>query len=375
MRDHDGLTFSLKEYERRLTELRQRMQERLLDAVIISDPENLAYLTGHQTTGYSFFQALLVPIDREPVSITRHLETSNIEYRTWVEDARYYSDTGDAIQMLYDVIREMGLIGKNVGHERNSYFFPAYQQDRFGIVEEGRICKSDDEIEVMKKAAKATEAGMKAAYEAVAEGATENEIAAAACSAMFSAGGEYPAVLPYVTSGPRTMIGHATWEGRTVQANEHVFLEMAGCYRRYHTAMMRTVVLGELSHSMYKAQERMKTALIEVEHLIRPGVTVSDVDKLVRNIISDNDVGAQLVTRAGYSIGIAFAPSWDEGYMLSLKQGSQEVLKPGMTIHIIPWMYGVDGDKTCGISDTIRVTEKGCESFFDLDRDFVVKPN
>jgi Xaa-Pro dipeptidase len=388
MRDHDGLTFSLKEYERRLTELRQRMQERLLDAVIISDPENLAYLTGHQTTGYSFFQALLVPIDREPVSITRHLETSNIEYRTWVEDARYYSDTGDAIQMLYDVIREMGLIGKNVGHERNSYFFPAYQQDRlhtmfsngnlqdcFGIVEEGRICKSDDEIEVMKKAAKATEAGMKAAYEAVAEGATENEIAAAACSAMFSAGGEYPAVLPYVTSGPRTMIGHATWEGRTVQANEHVFLEMAGCYRRYHTAMMRTVVLGELSHSMYKAQERMKTALIEVEHLIRPGVTVSDVDKLVRNIISDNDIGAQLVTRAGYSIGIAFAPSWDEGYMLSLKQGSQEVLKPGMTIHIIPWMYGIDSDKTCGISDTIRVTEKGCESFFELDRNFVVKPN
>jgi Xaa-Pro dipeptidase len=248
-------------------------------------------------------------------------------------------------------------------------------QDCFGIVEEGRICKSDDEIEVMKKSAKATEAGMKAAYEAVAEGATENEIAAAACSAMFSAGGEYPAVLPYVTSGPRTMIGHATWEGRTVQANEHVFLEMAGCYRRYHTAMMRTVVLGELSHSMYKAQERMKTALIEVEHLIRPGVTVSDVDKLVRNIISDNDIGAQLVTRAGYSIGIAFAPSWDEGYMLSLKQGSQEILKPGMTIHIIPWMYGVDGDKTCGISDTIRVTEKGCESFFDLDRDFVVKPN
>ncbi len=388
MRDHDGLTFSLNEYERRLTELRQRMQERLLDAVIISDPENLAYLTGHQTTGYSFFQALLVPLEREPVSITRQMEASNIEYRTWVEDARYYSDTGDAIQMLYDVIREMGLIGKNVGHERNSYFFPAYQQDRlhtmfsngnlqdcFGIVEEGRICKSADEIEVMKKASKATQAGMQAGYEAVAEGVTENDIAAAVCDAMFRAGGEYPAVLPYVTSGPRTMIGHATWEGRTVQANEHVFLELAGCYRRYHTAMMRTVVLGELSQSMYKAQERMKTALIEVENLIRPGVTVSDVDKLVRNIISDNDVGAQLVTRAGYSIGIAFSPSWDEGYMLSLKQGSQDILKPGMTIHIIPWMYGVDGDKTCGISDTIHVTEKGCESFFDLDRDFVVKPN
>jgi Xaa-Pro dipeptidase len=33
----------------------------------------------------------------------------------------------------------------------------------------------------------------------------------------------------------------------------------------------------------------------------------------------------------------------------------------------------VDGDKTCGISDTIRVTDMGCESFFTLERDFVVR--
>src|SRR5690606_23972725 len=94
---------------------------------------------------------------------------------------------------------------------------------------------------------------------------------------------------------------------------------------------------------------------------------------LVRNIISDNEVGAQLITRSGYSIGIAFPPSWDEGYILSLKQGSHRVLEKGMTLHIIPWMWGVDGDKTVGISDTIHITDRGCESFFTLDEDFVVK--
>jgi Xaa-Pro dipeptidase len=45
-----------------------------------------------------------------------------------------------------------------------------------------------------------------------------------------------------------------------------------------------------------------------------------------------------------------------------------------MTFHVIPWMWGVDGDKTCGISDTIHITADGCESFFTLDRDFTVKP-
>jgi len=139
--------------------------------------------------------------------------------------------------------------------------------------------------------------------------------------------------------------------------------------------MMRTVILGELSDSMYMAQEKMKYALESLHDYVQPGMTVSDVDNLVRNIISDNSIGARLITRSGYSIGIAFPPSWDEGYIVSLKQGESAVLEEGMTFHIIPWMWGVDGDKTCGISDTIRITDEGCESFFSLDRDFTVKPD
>lgn len=387
MIERDDMTFSYIEFQRRLGELRSRIAERCLDAVVITDPENITYLTDYQTTGYSFFQALVVPLEKEPFMITRALEESNVHARTWVELTRPYPDTGDAIQMLVDALREFGLSDKRIGYERNSYFFPAYQQDTihttlknaklmdcFGIVEEGRICKSQEEIAVMRRAALATEAGMKAGIEICQPGITENEIAAEISAAMFRAGGETPAVMPYVTSGPRTMIGHATFEGRRVQAGEHVFLEVGGCYRRYHTAMMRTVILGELSDAMYQSQEVMKRALNEIHRMVQPGMTVSDVDNLVRNIIMDNQVGARLITRSGYSIGIAFPPSWDEGYIISLKQGDSAVLKPGMTFHMIPWMWGIEGNKTCGISDTIEITEDGCRSFFNLDRDFVVKP-
>ncbi|MDT8309853.1 MAG: ectoine hydrolase [Methylophaga sp.] len=387
MRHRDDMTFPFEEYERRLSELRERIAERFMDAVVISDPENIMYLTDYQTTGYSFFQALVVPLEDEPFMITRKLEESNVIHRTWVEITRPYPDTGDAIQMLVDALREFGLDKKRIGYERNSYFFPAYHQDCihttltdgklldcFGIVEEGRVCKSPLEIALMQNAARATEAGMQAGIDVTEAGVTENEIGAAISSAMFKAGGEPPAVMPYVTSGPRTMIGHATWEGRVVQPDEHVFLEVGGCYRRYHTAMMRTIVLGKLSSSMYKAQEIMKMALDAVHNNFQPGMTVSDADNMIRNIITKNDIGARLVTRSGYSIGIAFPPSWDEGYIVSLKQGESAVLKPGMTFHIIPWMWGVDGDKTCGISDTLHITEDGCESFFTMDRDFIVKP-
>ena len=312
MKARDDMTFPVAEYERRLAELRERIAARHLDAVIISDPKNIMYLTDYQTTGYSFFQALVVPLEKEPFMITRAMEESNVFARTWVELTRPYPDTGDAIQMLVDALREFGLANKRIGYERNSYFFPAYQQDRihttltdgklldcFGIVEQGRVRKSPLEIELMHKAAAATEAGMQAGIDACASGITENEIGAAISSAMFRAGGEAPAVMPYVTSGPRTMIGHATWEGREVLPGEHVFLEVGGCYRRYHTAMMRTVVLGELSDSMYRAQERMKLALDEVHRSVQPGMTVSDADNMVRKIISDNNEGAWLSDNGG----------------------------------------------------------------------------
>jgi len=171
------------------------------------------------------------------------------------------------------------------------------------------------------------------------------------------------------------MIGHATWEGRTVQPGDHVFLEIGGCYRRYHTAMMRTAVLGKLNAQMKEAQAKMMEALDEVERAIQPGLTVSDADNIVRSIINSGEHGGSLITRSGYSIGIAFPPSWDEGYILSLMQGDSQTLKSGMTFHILPWIWGVGGERTMGISDTIMVTDTGCESFFNLDRAFTVKPD
>lgn len=213
---------------------------------------------------------------------------------------------------------------------------------------------------------------MSAGLAAATTGSTENEVAAEISAAMFRAGGEFPAVMPYVASGPRSMVGHATWEGRKIGPGEHVFLEVGGCYRRYHSALMRTAVNGDLSDSMYQAQETMKRALAELRSTMRPGMTVGEVEKLARGIIEDNTVGARLVTRAGYSIGIAFPPSWDEGHILSLMPDGPTPLEPGMTFHILPWMWGVDGDKTVGISDTIHITDTGCESLFTLAEDFTV---
>ena len=49
MKERKDMTFPMSEYKRRLSELRKKMAERLLDAVIITDPANIMYLTDYQT--------------------------------------------------------------------------------------------------------------------------------------------------------------------------------------------------------------------------------------------------------------------------------------------------------------------------------------
>lgn len=385
MLDGQHLTFSLEEYQRRLNALRERMAQRQIDVVMINDPSNLLYLTGYQTTGYSYFQALVVPLEKEPFMVTRLLEETNITHRTWVEHSRPYTDTGDAIETLRQAFVEFGLQKARVAYEKSCEFLTWQFQKRLeasllqaklvdcsGIVEEERVCKSDEEIQLMKDAARATEAGMQAGIDAAEPGVTENDIAAEVHHAMFKAGGEYPAVSPYITSGPRTLIGHATWEGRTVQDDECVFLEMAGCLRRYHTAMMRTIFLGNPPETMYIAEECVKRAIDTVMKEVHPGMMVSDMDYIARSIVEECHAG-RLITRSGYSIGIAFAPSWDEGHILSLKPGETTLLKENMTFHLIPWLYGVEDKHVLALSETIRITQNGAESFFDFPRQLFVK--
>ena len=115
MRARDDMTFPPEEYERRIHELRERMEQRLLDAVVITDPENLMYLTDYQTTGYSFFQALVVPLADEPFMITRAMEESNVIHRTWVEKTLPYPDNGDAIQQLVSSLQTSVLPMNHVG--------------------------------------------------------------------------------------------------------------------------------------------------------------------------------------------------------------------------------------------------------------------
>jgi Xaa-Pro dipeptidase len=219
--------------------------------------------------------------------------------------------------------------------------------------------------------AKTTEAGMRAGINAVAAGVTEGDVAAEIHYAMIKAGSEWPSIQPFVASGERGAIGHATWTNRIIQSGEPVFLEVSGCLKRYHAAMMRTVFVGEPDDSLWEAEKLVQKAMEACLQAIKPGVTADSVDAAGRAVIASSQLGAQQGSRTGYSIGIGLPPDWGEGHILSLQQNETRLLQPNMTFHLIPWAQ-IPGKGGIGFSETVRVTEDGCELITSLERKLFV---
>ncbi len=366
--------FSLDEYQQRLDALRRRVQAKGADAMLIHTPENLCYLTGYQTPGYYWYQTLVVPLDREPVIITRLLEDSNAEHLTWVEERRPYGDSEDWVARTSDVIKDLGLGNKRIGIEKSSWFITISDFDRLQemlpdatfvdcsmLVEEGRMIKSEAELEYMRQAAAAAEAGIAAGIAASQVGVSENDVAAAVHEAQIKAGSEYTGLPCFVSAGERSFLGHVTWYRETLKAGDTVFFEIPGCINRYHSALMRNCHLGDPPERMVKATDVMVEALEESIKFIKPGITAHDAHEYCRKVIDDAGLGVTMDHRAAYSIGIGFAPDWGEGYIISMKEGEQRELRAGMTFHLIPLVF-IPGLSSVGVSETILVTETGCES-------------
>lgn len=381
------LVFPMGEYERRLRELRVRMDEKDLDVLLTTTPENICYLSGFDSPGHWYFNALLIPREGEPVAVPRLLEDSGYKALTWLEIRRPYDDATEPIVKLSQVLGEFGWLDKRIGFEKNCWFFTASQQEQLftlcpeadfvdssGIVEAGRLIKSDYEIDLMRKAARTGEAGMQAGVDAVQAGATDHDVAAEMNHAMIKAGSEWPSIAPFIAVGERGTIGHATWYGSTIGSDDFVMLEIGGCLKRYHAAFMRTVKVGEPDADSRLAERAVLEAFDAQMEAIRPGVTSEFVHAAGARVLQDvaARLGSEQASRSGYSIGIALPPDWGEGQILSIRPGETRTLEKNMTFHLLPWIQ-VPGRAGISFSETIRVTENGAERLTNFPRRLIVK--
>ncbi|HET7522329.1 MAG TPA: M24 family metallopeptidase [Bacillales bacterium] len=383
------MPFELSEYMERLKRVKLAMESEGVDVLLITNPSNMNYLSGYD--GWSFYvhQMLIVLSDEEqPYWIGRRMDANGAKLTTWLDEHHifYYSD--DYVQakekhpmdFVAGILRSWRLGRRRFGVDMDNYYFTArcFESLRHGLpdavfkdttslVNEVRMIKSPQEIAYMKNAAKIVEQAMKVGIQSIQPGVRENDAVAKIYQAQISGtdefGGDYAAIVPMLPSGIKTSAPHMTWSENCYGENDLVILELAGCYRRYHAPLARTVKIGTPTAREQSIANAVEEGMQVALDAVKPGVTCEEIEQVWRQTIAKH--GFEKHDRIGYSVGLSYPPDWGE-HTASIRAGDQTVFQPNMTFHFIPAIWEND----CGVefSETFVVTENGCETLANFPR-------
>ncbi|MFD1415678.1 M24 family metallopeptidase [Oceanobacillus jeddahense] len=388
------LNFAKAEYQTRLKKTKQSMEKQGINVLLITDPANISYLTGFNAWSFYVHQLLIV-IDQEeePIWAGRRIDASAAQITTWLSNENILPYSDDHVQstrkhpmdFVAGILKEKGQSNKTIAAEFDAYYFTArnYIQltqqlpdatfvDGTTLVNWIRIIKSEQEIEYIKRAATIVTETMYKGIDRIQAGVRECDVVADIFHKQISGteefGGDYTSIVPLLPSGEKTSACHLTWTDEVYKEGDPVILELAGCHKRYHSPLARTLVIGKPTSEMEELADVTIEGIEAALDIIKPGVTCEEVELAWKRSIEKR--GFEKESRLGYSTGLNYPPDWGE-HTASLRSGDQTVLQPNMVFHMIPgiWMdtYGIE------ISETFRVTESGVEVLANVDRKLFIK--
>ncbi|WP_085523466.1 M24 family metallopeptidase [Tuberibacillus sp. Marseille-P3662] len=388
------LPFAINEYQERINQVKDIMQKRGIEVLLITNPANMNYLSGYDAWSFYVHQMLVIILDEDqPLWLGRYQDANGAKATTWLYDDNiipypdYYvqSKTYHPMGFIASILSQIGQGNRHIGVEMENYYFSAkaYEmlktnlpnatfKDASQLVNNVRLIKSDQEIEYIKRAAEIGGHAMQKGIQGIHAGVRENDVAATIYHALISGtdtyGGDYPAIVPLLPAGKKTSAPHLTWSEDPYQAGEAVIVELAGCYKRYHAPLARTVSIGKPSQAFSDLSLVLTEGLNKALEAVKPGVTCEEIERVWRESIAKH--GIKKESRLGYSMGLSYPPDWGE-HTASLRPGDQTVLQPNMTFHMIPGLWF--DNQGIEISESFRVTEQGCEVFSNYPRELLIQ--
>lgn len=167
-----------------------------------------------------------------------------------------------------------------------------------------RAIKTPAEQAVIRYAYQIAQTGMQAAFDAVREGATERQVAAAAEFAMRCQGSEGMGIDTIVASGPNTRPILARTRLNELRRDELILLTLAPRYEGYHGAIGRPLVIGQPPAAVRRAMEVAVSAQGAAMEAMRPGAPGSEAEGAARRVVEAAGLGEHFLYCGVHSVGV-----------------------------------------------------------------------
>lgn len=352
--------------ERRAAYITYLFEENKLDAILISRPVHVRYLTGF--TGSNGL-VLVTPRNRYFITDSRYEVQAAAEVQKW----KVVIAKGG----LYDEIKRRNFL-RNATHIGIESKYLSYKQYKINqkklsgkrwkaldvTIEPLMLQKSQSEIDSIKKAIAISEQTFSNVIGMIKPGIPEKEIAAEITYQHRLNGAEGDAFESIVASGARAALPHAKPTDRKIKNKELMVIDFGCTFNGYHSDITRTIAVGRPDSEARKCYTIVHDSLHRATDVVRDGISCKKLDRVGRGYIQKSGYGKYFNHSLGHGIGLNVheLPRISPHSKERLVADSTITLEPGI---YVPERFGIR------IEDDILVTTDECELLTTLPRELM----
>jgi Xaa-Pro aminopeptidase len=325
--------------QNRIQKLRQKLVEKGVDAILVSQPDNLYYLSGCQgLEGY-----LLITLEHNVV-VTDFRYTEAVQREA--PNCPIFLIKGKMAEWLPGLfsgfkIRRLALESSHLTlatFEQISGILKTCQPALNllpveGLIESLRVVKEPEELALIIEAGKITAAALAYCEKILRPGITEKTLAWEIESFMREKGSQSMPFEVIVGAGPNGALPHARPSDYALKIGEPIVVDIGSRHQSYISDMTRTFCLGKPDDRFHKVYDTALNAQLTAISGIKSGMTGQ----------ASHQLALEVITRAGY--GEAFGHGLGHGLGLMVHEKprlgltSEDILEDGMVFTIEPGIY------------------------------------
>jgi len=355
----------------RIRQLQAYMDRQSLDAMLITSPKHVYYLTGFATDPHERLLALVLPRGEEARLLVPALDYEAAQAASSVASIHTHQDTDNAYEILGRLLPSgmtaLGVEKDDLNVNRFEAVCAVASASSYADIglplREMRAVKTPEEVERMKRAVRLVEDVLRAGVSLVKPGVTEIELVAELEYRMKKLGAESPSFDTMVLTGPKTALPHGSPDERKVAEGELILFDLGVYADGYASDITRTFAVGEVSDELRRIYDTVLQGNLRAIEAIRPGVSLGSLDRVARDTIAASGYGPYFNHRLGHGLGM------DVHEYPSIHGKNEDVAIEGMTFTVEPGVYvpGVGGVR---IEDDVLVTAGGVEVLTTFPKTF-----
>ena len=365
-------------FRNRLTLFQNKLAEKNIDLALITDEDNVYYLTGYYDYLHMEFgrpTILVVPQNGPVILITPTIDLNAAQSAAQVDRIAPWNDGmgNEWREEMPKAIKNTTTIAVEPDHMPpmvRAYVSEVIDAQRLEnatpLLSAMRMIKSPEELQLARHAGEVATAMMVAGRGAIADGVPEFEVAIATSQAGTRKAADLLTrhyadtdmspnthFLQIMASGDSIIKTHHRASTRIMHKGDPVFLCFCGMtnFHRFKLGFDRTFWIGDAPKDQIAVYEVAVASQKAALNALRPGVTAESIHAEYANVIQE--AGYDYPFRCGRATGFSFLET------PQLVTGDKTIIQPGMVL-------AIDGSVSvetfrAQVGDSVIVTEDGWE--------------